>query len=492
MLKKNQYSHFHVVRNLRSLIGKLWKSDIFTLSQEGHVSTLIHENYFYNPLVKHLFSQASFKEQLSEFLLKKVVKKQEPDFIEWPETGFSILFIPMHKEKKCIGFVGVIGFASQESHLKKIEAFKDNHKINTPQFSTQVLNTSDKFYMKELILSLTQEILNFSKIEDFEKPPEKEQEITPQLTMIGESLIMKNLFQFLEKISPSPNNTVIQGENGTGKELIAQIIYKKSQRKNEAFIVQNCSAFNDNLLESELFGHVKGAFTGALQEKKGLFELAHKGTFFLDEVADMSPVMQAKLLRVLQDGTFFPVGSVREKKVDVRVIAATNKNLQKMVAQGTFREDLYYRLNVINIKLPPLRKRKEDIPLLADFFLYKIHPQKNFEPEVYDILQSYHWPGNIRELQNEIQRAVVLSQTRLEISKDCLSDKLTSERLKKIDFTQSENLKIAIRNLEKQMIHVCLREENWNKTQVAKKLGISRAALITKVKTYDLKKKAVN
>ena len=495
MLKWNQYNHFHVVRNLRSLIGKWWKSDLFVMDEKGNISTLIHENYFYNPLVKEIFNHSDLKNKLSQFLQKKALQNPDPNFMEWPETGFNILFVPMYMGKKCIGSVGIIGFISQDNQFKKIETLKERFKIKTSQFSPKMLNSSDEFYMKEVILSLTQEIMNFSEDQETQPSSETNKEVTSiysEFEMIGESPIMKNLYHFLEKISPSSSNIVIQGENGTGKELVAKIIYKQSSRKKEAFVVQNCSAFNDNLLESELFGHVKGAFTGAVQEKKGLFELAHKGTFFLDEVADMSTVMQAKLLRVLQEGTFFPVGSVREKKVDVRIIAATNKNLQKMVEQGTFREDLFYRLNVINIKLPTLRKRKEDIPLLADFFLHKTHPQKSFDSQVYSIFQSYSWPGNIRELQNEIQRALVLSQNNSIISEDCLSEKLTTEKTKGLDFAQSENLKTAIQNLEKQMIHVCLKEENWNKTQVAKKLGISRAALITKVKTYDLKKKAVN
>ena len=186
--------------------------------------------------------------------------------------------------------------------------------------------------------------------------------------MIGKSQAMQGTYALLDKIKGADSTVLIQGENGTGKELIAKSIHYNSDRSDKAFIIQNCSAFNDNLLESELFGHIKGSFTGAHKDKKGLFEMADKGTFFLDEIGDTSPQMQVKLLRVLQEGTFTPVGAIESKKVDVRMIAATNKNLREMVEQGTFREDLFYRINVINLRVPSLRERKEDIPLLADFF----------------------------------------------------------------------------------------------------------------------------
>jgi len=232
--------------------------------------------------------------------------------------------------------------------------------------------------------------------------------------MIGKSKPMQSLYALLDKIKFADSTVMIQGENGTGKELIAKSIHYNSQRKDKNFVIQNCSAFNDNLLESELFGHVKGSFTGALKDKKGLFEIADKGTFFLDEIGDTSPQMQVKLLRVIQEGTFTPVGSTEMRKVDVRIIAATNKNLREMVEQGTFREDLYYRLNVINIRVPPLRERKEDIPVLVEAFLAKNaetsnKPKKQLMGRAVEKLYDYPWPGNVRELQNEIERLCVLT-----------------------------------------------------------------------------------
>jgi transcriptional regulator with PAS, ATPase and Fis domain len=289
---------------------------------------------------------------------------------------------------------------------------------------------------------------------------------------------------------------MIQGENGTGKELIAKAIHYNSHRKDKAFVIQNCSAFNDNLLESELFGHTKGSFTGAIRDKKGLFEIADKGTFFLDEIGDTSPQMQVKLLRVLQEGTFTPVGSTEMRKVDVRIVAATNRNLKEMVEQGTFREDLYYRLNVINLRVPPLRERKEDIPLLAEFFLSKAcdagsFPKKNLTKRALEKLYDYAWPGNVRELQNEVERLVVLTGDDQKIMPEILSPKIleAGEKSKVQGARLQGKLKDALEDLERDMIREGLRRTGWNKSKLAKELGISRAGLIMKVEKYGLDKR---
>ncbi|MCL4138561.1 UNVERIFIED_CONTAM: hypothetical protein GTU68_049759, partial [Idotea baltica] len=216
----------------------------------------------------------------------------------------------------------------------------------------------------------------------------------------------------IDRVADTNASVLINGESGTGKELVAQAIHYNSSRKDKPFIVQNCSALSEQLLESELFGHSKGSFTGAIKDRKGLFEVADGGTFFLDELGEMSQALQVKLLRVLQDGTFTPVGSSKMKKVDVRIVAATNRDLVEMIESGDFREDLYYRLNVVTIILPPLRERKEDIPLLCDFFLTKVQgdnkPSK-FSNEAIAKLISYDWPGNIRQLQNEVERATIMN-----------------------------------------------------------------------------------
>jgi transcriptional regulator with PAS, ATPase and Fis domain len=270
--------------------------------------------------------------------------------------------------------------------------------------------------------------------------------------------------------------------------------------------VQNCSAFNDNLLESALFGHAKGAFTGAVAQKKGLFEIADGGTFFLDEIGDMSPALQVKLLRVLQEGTFTPVGATETRQVDVRVIAATHKDLQKMVARGEFREDLYYRINVIRLVIPPLRDRVEDLPMLIDHFLKKHYRGKGklprLSPETMEAFSRYPWPGNIREMENEIERLLVLGG-----DQDVLPLELVSPRVRDLDGTQlaranaaarpnvpagalpTGTLKDAVESLEREMISQGLIRTHWNKSQLAKELGISRSNLIQKCAYYGLDRK---
>jgi len=314
--------------------------------------------------------------------------------------------------------------------------------------------------------------------------------------MIGKAKLMQDLYAMLDKIKVSESTVLINGENGTGKELIARAIHFNSPRKDSQFVTVNCSAFNENLLDSELFGHVKGFFTGAIKDKKGLFEAADKGTLFLDEIGDMSPTMQVKLLRVLQEGTLTPVGGTEQRKVDVRVVAATNKDLKEMIELGTFREDLYYRINVINLVVPSLRDRKEDIPLLVDHFVARGCKEKGvalkqFAKRAIEKIYDYPWPGNIRELENEVERVLVLSGDEQRISVELLSQRIRDwgESAKVQGVRVAGRLKDAIDELEKTMIKEGLKRTNWNKSRLAKELGISRAGLIMKVDKYGLDKR---
>jgi transcriptional regulator with PAS, ATPase and Fis domain len=308
------------------------------------------------------------------------------------------------------------------------------------------------------------------------------------------------VFRLLEKIVESESTVLIQGESGTGKELVARAIHYNGPRSKKPFVVQNCSAFNDNLLESALFGHVKGAFTGAIRDKKGLFEIADGGTFFLDEVGDMSAALQVKLLRVLQEGTFTPVGGTETRQVDVRVIAATHKDLQKMVERGEFREDLYYRIHVIKIQVPPLRERMDDLPLLCEHFLRKhfrgaargaTRPPRLL-PEALATMRRYPWPGNIRELENEIERLLVLGGDLPELPEELLSQRVRdadgAPRPQAVRAAQQGTLKEAVESLERDLIQQGLIRTHWNKSQLAKELGISRSNLIAKVERYGLER----
>ena len=314
--------------------------------------------------------------------------------------------------------------------------------------------------------------------------------------IIGKSSAMQAVYDLIEKVSASHLPVLITGESGTGKELVASALHYQSPRKNRPFVIQNCSAFNEQLLESELFGHVKGAFTGAIRDKQGLFEAADGGTFFLDELGEMSPALQVKLLRVLQDGTFTPVGGTKPKKVDVRIVAATNRNVDEMVAKGSFREDLYYRLNVVNVKLPPLRERKVDIPLLVDYFLEQYVKRHGGEKKLLStdallVLADYGWPGNIRELQNELERLIVMSGKDTQITADLISPRITQGISVGESASAAEGkLKDAIEKLEREMIRSSMERNGGNKSEVSRELGISRSNLIAKVQAYGLEKSA--
>jgi len=302
--------------------------------------------------------------------------------------------------------------------------------------------------------------------------------------IIGKALPMQEIYGFLEKIKDSESPVLICGETGTGKELVAHAIQNNSKRKDNPFIILNCTAINTNLLESELFGHVKGAFTGALADKKGIFELADSGTLFLDEIAEMSLSAQVELLRVLEEGTFRPVGGSEEKKVSVRILAATNKNLKRLIDEGRFREDLYYRINVININLPPLRERKEDIPLLVEHYIKELNGKKGgkkrLSEKALNQLMEYSYPGNVRELKNVVERTLMLCEG------DLISSKDLPLEVRKDDSEPELSLEEVKKRTEKEAILQALKRVKGNKLKAAKLLNISRTTLYAKIEEYHI------
>ena len=311
--------------------------------------------------------------------------------------------------------------------------------------------------------------------------------------IIGAAPAMQELYAMIEKISPSDSTILVQGENGTGKELVARAIHMRSERRDRKMLVANCSAFNDNLLESELFGHKRGAFTGAVADKAGMFELADLGTFFLDEIGDMSPTLQVKVLRVLQEGTFNRVGDTDTRKVDVRIIAATNRDLRAMVASGAFREDLYYRINVISLTLPALRDRRDDISLLVEHFLARHRQGKGARMKRLGLdcaarMHVYAWPGNVRELENEIERLVVLAGDAPMINAELLSPRIRDYAPSEppADLIDASSLPAAVEALEKRMIAAAMKRYGGNKTRAAEELKVSRRNLIRLVQKYEL------
>jgi DNA-binding NtrC family response regulator len=306
--------------------------------------------------------------------------------------------------------------------------------------------------------------------------------------IVGESPAMQQVFETLQQVAPTRTTVLITGETGTGKELIAKALHNLSPRKNGPFIAVHAAALPSTLLESELFGHEKGAFTGAIERRIGRFELADGGTLFLDEVGELEPLMQVKLLRVLEERAFERVGGAKTLQVDVRLVAATNRNLKKLVNEGKFRDDLFYRLSVVAVDLPPLRERREDIPLLVKTFLDEFSREngkqvREVTPEALNVLLAYDWPGNVRELRNAIEQMVVLARAERLTVRDVPPQVRGGADLTKISVVRTG---MTVEEAERQLIVQALKETDGNRTQAARKIGISRRTLHRKLKQYGL------
>lgn len=514
MINWEDFEHIHVIKKLRHILNSWWNIDLIFTDEKGQIKGIDARSItFRNPGTGFLLSKESALDHLSGTVMQAVedLRQSENRYAlrRWDMIGYDIGVFPILIENDFMGTVVALGFFKDAHFAQKLTEIRERlaafgasaETIEKSLGSFKFLDDQERTHFTELCELVAQEVitlhLEIASREDRIKELNKELGSRYKYdNMIGKSKPMQSLYALMDKIKGADSTVLIQGENGTGKELIAKSIHYNSHRKDRPFVIQNCSAFVDSLLESELFGHTKGSFTGAIKDKKGLFEIADKGTFFLDEIGDTSPQMQVKLLRVLQEGTFTPVGAVDVKKVDVRVLAATNKNLREMVEQGTFREDLFYRLNVINIRVPSLRERKEDIPLLAEFFLQKACegknlPRKSLNKRALEKLYDYTWPGNVRELQNEMERLVVLSGDEAKLSEDLLSPKIAevAERGKVQGARLHGKLKDALEDMERDMIKEGLRRTGWNKSKLAKELGISRAGLIMKVEKYGLDKR---
>lgn len=323
--------------------------------------------------------------------------------------------------------------------------------------------------------------------------------------IIGQSPQMQEVFSLIEKVADSDSTILITGESGTGKELIARAIHNLSPRKNDAFIAINCGAIPTELLESELFGHMRGAFTGAISTRAGRFELADGGTIFLDEIGDLAPQLQVKLLRVLQERTFEPVGSTKSISVNVRVIAATNKDLEELSRVGTFREDLFYRLNVIPVAIPPLRERRHDIPILLQHFIQSLNLRKKrnihgIQADALAHLVHYPWPGNIRELENLVERLTILKGSgMIEVgdlppryqslgSKNPQLQQVNTQPLTQVQIPdEGLDFNAMVDQFENQLLIQALERTSWNRNQAAQLLGLNRTTLVEKIKKKGLK-----
>ncbi len=448
--------------------------------------------------------------QLCDRWIKKLIadaKESRRPLIEKCPVGLSALMVPIFNHDDCLGYVtaaGVIDHLLDEKETHDLKAHLSSLDIEIDEYERKlqgvpVITPGKLEVFKGLLETMVEEMVSYQRgitKEELSTPYLERQKRFDFSSIIGRSPKLLKIFEILEKIIHSDSTVLLLGESGTGKELIARVIHYNSPRKDNAFLAENCSAFSENLLESELFGHEKGAFTGASAQKKGLFELADGGTFLLDEIGDTSPALQTKLLRVLQDGVFKRVGGTKFMHVDVRIIAATNKDLKKMVETGTFREDLYYRLNEINIHIPSLQDRSEDIPLLCNYFLTKFCTERNIpikqlSEETLEYFLNYSWPGNVRELQNEIKRATLLAGFDAVITTKLISTNIIEEVEKKVYLKKprsSGTLKSAVETVERDIIREGLERTNWNKSKLARELGISRKNLILKVVKYGLEK----
>lgn len=511
MIQWMDIEKIHVVRRLRQLIGNWWKIQINFTDEKGFIRGVPQGQFFnpINPVCQAITkAESGFKGCIDTVRKTAFIgKKNKGSQLDRCHAGFSTITVPIKIEGEYQGCVFGDGFLLTETseEQKRIvkyalkSQFPTNAELEHHVESLPILSQKEVEYLTELIEMVVEEIVvihtNLSHAEN--EVAQLRSELGSRFrfqNMIGKSPAMQELYSLVERICDSSALVLIQGENGTGKELIARALHYNSKRAKKKFMVVNCGAFNENLLESELFGHTKGAFTGAVKDKIGLFEAAEDGTVFLDEIGDTSPMMQVKLLRVLQSGEYTPVGSTTVKHSNARVVCATNKNIEEMVKKREFREDLYYRLNVINIRVPTLAERKEDIPLLVEQFLkdYKQSsgaPLKSVNEECLRVMLNYNWPGNVRELQNELERLCVLAGDNAILSKDHFSPRILSGVAANgtlVEFSKAGSLKEATENLERAMIVEGLKRTGGNKSKLAKELGISRAGLILKVERYGL------
>jgi Nif-specific regulatory protein len=386
-------------------------------------------------------------------------------------TTASILAVPMRIKEKCVGVIEIInrldGRLFDDEDLQWLEVF-------ATQAAIAIQNARSYQKIRDQIYILQDQI----------------QEGRGYHTFIGKSTVIQEKLSIAKKVAVTDSSVLIMGESGVGKELFAEQIHLHSQRNGGPFIRVNCAALPEHLLESELFGHVKGAFTDAISDRRGRFELADGGTIFLDEIGELPLNLQAKLLRVIQHKVFERVGSSEAQKVDVRILAATNKDMDKALEEGKFRRDLYYRLNVLPFYIPPLRERPDDIPELADFFLLRINREtkkqiRGFTSEAMDSLISYHWPGNVRELENVIERAVVICTEDMIRVQDLI---LETSRLSSEDEYSGKQLKDAINLFKKHFIFRALEFHGWRQTETAKQLGIQRTYLSRLIKELSIKR----
>ena len=391
-----------------------------------------------------------------------------------------------------MGFLKAIGGREADAAVIMMSAYGDNE-LAREAVGAGADDYLNKPYKNEdllLRINIVEQRLKLSR--EIVRLKRQIQADVPFSNIIGQSTVMKSLFRMVDKIAEFKSTVLIHGESGTGKELLARALHDRSPRSSEAFVAINCGAIPENLLESELFGHVRGAFTDAIRNKQGLFEEADRGTLFLDEIGELPMSLQVKLLRALQESEIRRVGENQIRKIDTRILTATIRDLAEEVEAGNFREDLFYRLNVLSIRIPPLRERPEDIPLLVEHFLDRCNEKlgtsvASVDPPAMKAMMEYSWPGNVRELENLIERAVILCDGQ-RITPDLLTDKVRSTPPRPVANLPGGQLSIkkTVRAIEEELIRRALAETNGNRTRASKLLEISHRTLLYKLKDYGI------
>ncbi len=510
MEKWNKIINSHVVNIFSDIARDWWGLDIHFYDKFGHYKNNGFRSQ--NPLCSLIHSNNKAEEECLLFRTQSLLESHLNPLVSMCKNyeNMKVISLPITVKGDCVGYLVCSGMQFQITNDQKEESIRRITSLGVSK--TELLKCYDKIrisdsHTEEYVLSLmkmvAKDISSFCEtlfdednIKNKQTPLVDRKRKGKYKSIIGTSMPMRKIFNKLDLIENSESPVLILGETGTGKELIATAIHYNSVRKDKAFVIQNCSAFSDTILSSELFGHEKGAFTGAVFEKKGIFEIADGGTLFLDEIGDLSINVQGKLLRVLENGTFYRVGGAEEKEVDVRIITATNKDLSKMIEEGLFRRDLFFRINTFRIKMPPLRERRGDIePLFLSFLGHyadkKKSGEKSLNPDLIKILKDHDWTGNIRELRNTVESLVTMSSNSATFEPEHLHldvTKTASEGTSTSDHDEGKKLQYVVQSTDKEMVRIALQKENWNKTRAARALGISRASLNRRIEKYNISK----
>lgn len=499
---------FHLVKAFVKITHDLWSVDVYFYDKSSNCkSTGIP---FRSPLCSLIQSKPKTAKECYLFRVKnlKESKKSHKTFVCKHFENMHAIVVPIIIDGDyfgaimCSGMQFLVNKDQKEKSIKRLVRLSFDRMVLEQRYNKIITTTIQKEdYVLHFMKLVAEDIAVFYKTIYKKEGTARKQafDIDKYYTekynnVIGKSPAMKKVFNRLELIEDSESPVLIEGESGTGKEILAAAIHYNSPRKDKPFIIQNCSMFNDALMNSEFFGHEKGSFTNAVSVKKGIFELADGGTLFLDEIGDMSMSIQSRFLRVLENGTFYSVGGIKEKVVDIRIITATNTNLAKQVEDVLFRKDLYYRINAFLIYVEPLRERKEDILPLFYHFLHEQLDSKNMEikkisPEINKLLLKYNWPGNVRQLKNAVDSLIILSGKSKTIEPEHLPIEIARpDYLESFtrDFGNGMKLMDILKSIEKKITEKELQTAKWNKTMASRALGISRSSLNDRIKKFQL------